>query len=95
MATYEEALKKCVEHYMERGYTEAQAMEYVARSEAEVFRVYNIIIEENLYMSQVDWKRCQNTTLRCIWMAIPQWRFYRQHTARFMRITAREQIFQK
>ena len=50
MATYEEALKKCVEHYMERGYTEAQAMEYVARSEAEVFRVYNIIIEEEKRM---------------------------------------------
>ena len=35
---------------MERGYTEAQAMEYVARSEAEVFRVYNIILEEEKRM---------------------------------------------
>ena len=51
--------------------------------------------KENLYMFQVEWKRCQNTTLRCIWMAIPQWRFCRQHTAKSTQITAREQIFQK
>lgn len=40
------ALAVCIEHYMERGYTVEQALEYCYRSEEDVFRIYEIIQKE-------------------------------------------------
>lgn len=40
------ALAVCIEHYMERGYTVEQALEYCYRSEEDVFRIYEIIQNE-------------------------------------------------
>lgn len=45
-ADFIHALAVCIEHYMERGYTVEQALEYCYRSEEDVFRIYEIIQEE-------------------------------------------------
>lgn len=45
-ADFIHSLAVCIEHYMERGYTVEQALEYCCRSEEDVFRIYEIIQNE-------------------------------------------------
>ena len=45
-SAYIHALAVIVEHYMERGYTLEQALEYCLSSESEVFRVHRLVQRE-------------------------------------------------
>ncbi len=45
--TYAHALASCIQHYMDRGYSLEQAIEYLTvEDKNDIFRVYDIIQEE-------------------------------------------------
>ena len=50
--TFEEARRYCVQHYVDRGYSEEHSINYVGFDHYQVFRVYKCIKEEEAFIAE-------------------------------------------